>query len=92
MYSLIIDIFIRSSMQQIVKKSYWDIIPTEIQEIILQYRSVIQIQNNAIKMFYNKYGISWKENIINYQKNYENLLDYYNFMDDYSNGSKYDFP
>ena len=61
----------------IIKKSYWDILPIEIQNLIIEYskkkEAAMKIQNTAYKMFYNKYGISWKENI----QNYQDYLDYY---------------
>ena len=53
--------------------SYWDILPDEIQNLIIKHKSALTIQRNAYKMFYNKYSIRWKEDI----KNYEENLDYY---------------
>ena len=35
-----------------------------------------KIQNSAIKMFYNNYGIEWREMIMNYDNN----LDYYCYI------------
>ena len=40
-----------------------DTLPTEIKDMIFEHRSAILIQNNTIKMFYNRYGTNWKENI-----------------------------
>ena len=87
-------------------KSHWDKLPQEIEDIIFKHRSAILIQNNAIKMFYNRYGTNWKESIKNYQKNFnaycnryginDPIEDYYNYYNDYNEydytGSKYDFP
>mgnify|MGYP007047375052 CR=1 FL=1 len=80
-------------------KSFWDVLPKEIQSIILDHRAALQIQRCAIKKFYYKYGITWKQDI----KNYDDYLDYYCYRygindppEDYYNyyytGCKYDFP
>jgi hypothetical protein len=89
-------------MPQIENKSRWDKLPQEIENLIFKHRSAILIQNNAIKMFYNRYGTNWKENIKNYQDNFDAYCnrygindpqeDYYNYYYDYYKGSKYDFP
>ena len=89
---------------QIKNKSYWDTLPIDIEDNILQHRSVILIQKNAKKMFYNKYGINWKNNIQNYQDDFDYYCyrygindpdeDYYNYYkyNDIDKVTRYDFP
>jgi len=78
-----------------MQNSYWDQLPLEIQLKILIESAAIQIQEAAIKMFYYKYGITWKEDI----KNYDDNLDYYCYRygindpsEDYYNYYKYGTP
>ena len=49
-----------------ISKSYWDVLPKEIQSIILDHRAALQIQRFLIKKFYYKYKITWKQDIKNY--------------------------
>tara|TARA_A100001015_G_C14762494_1_gene622000 strand:- start:47 stop:277 length:231 start_codon:yes stop_codon:yes gene_type:complete len=68
--------------------SLWDILPNDIQNKILCHRAINIIQRNAIKMFYNKYGITWKNRIKNFDRDFDYFLsirgindsfyDYYN--------------
>jgi len=50
------------------QKSRWDILPDEIQTIILNNKAAKTIQRNAIKMFYKTYGMTWEKDIENYDK------------------------
>ncbi len=68
--------------------TYWDILPEDIQRIIIEHRAANTIKRNAYKMFYKIYGISWKEDIQNYEKNLELfsfLTGIYEPPDDYIN-------
>jgi len=56
--------------------SYWDILPNEIQILVIEYRAAKTIQKSAVKMFYKKYGKNWKEEI----QNYEDNLDYFCYL------------
>ena len=58
------------------QKSYWDILPSEIQTIIIKHKAALTIQRNAIKMFYNIYGITWKNDLQNYDK----LIDLFCYL------------
>jgi hypothetical protein len=51
--------------------SYWDILPNEIQTIIVEHKAAKTIQRNAIKMFYRIYGITWEKDIENYERNFD---------------------
>jgi len=57
-------------------KSYWDILPNEIQTIILKHKAAKTIQRNAIKKFYKNYGITWEKDIQDYDK----LLDIFCYL------------
>jgi len=70
--------------------SLWDGLSDDMQNLILQYRSISIIQRNAYKMFYNKYGISWKNNVHNYDRDFDYYLyvrgindPYYDYCDLY---------
>ena len=55
------------------KRSYWDILPDEIQTKIIEHRAALMIQRNTLKMFYKNYGIFWEIMVMNY----EEIFDYY---------------
>ena len=64
-------------------QSYWDILPNELQRLIIEhrtaiieYRAALTIQQSAVKMFYKRYGKNWKEEILNY----ENNLNYFCYL------------
>jgi len=70
--------------------SLWDCLSDDMQNLILQHRSTIIIQRNAYKMFYNKYGIAWKNNVQNYDRDFDYYLyvrgindPYYDYCDLY---------
>ena len=44
----------------------------------IKNNSAKKIQNNAIKMFYKKYGIYWQEMV----QNFDEYLDYYCYRND----------
>ena len=54
--------------------SLWDILPNDIQNKILCHRAINIIQRNAIKMFYKKYGIDWKNSIKNFDRDFDYFL------------------
>ena len=69
-------------------EKYLHLLPDDIAELIILHKCATIIQNNAIKMFYKKYGTDWESIIKNYQEN----LDYfcyitgiYDPLDDYIN-------
>jgi hypothetical protein len=75
-------------------KSYWDILPDDLQKSINEHRAAIKIQNKTIKIFHKKYGENWKQ-IIRQNKLVYNL-DYYCYRMgindpwyDYSDNPKY---
>ena len=78
-------------------KSYWDVLPDELQTLIIQHKVAIKIQHRVINTFRHKYGQNWKQII------YENnrlvyKLDYYCYRMgindpwyDYSDDPKYTY-
>lgn len=54
--------------------SLWYLLPNEIQNAILCHRAINVIQRNAIKMFYKKYGITWKNRIKNFDRDFDYFL------------------
>ena len=40
--------------------TYLDLLPSDIYEHILQHKAAIRIQEQAFKLFYKRYGPSWK--------------------------------
>jgi hypothetical protein len=68
-------------MVKIGNKSYWDILPLEIKELILLHRAAIIIQNYAICKFYKTYGIFWEDMVLNYQSIYDYYCWFNNIMD-----------
>ena len=61
-------------------KSYWDLLPNDLQSIIIRCRAANIIQDKTIKMFQKKYGEDWKQKIhqkIHQQSQLVYDLDYY---------------
>ena len=44
-------------------KSYWDLLPDDLQSTIIQRGAANIIQDKTIKMFQKKYGEDWKQKI-----------------------------
>ena len=70
-----------SSMSSMSSMSYWNILPDELQILILEHRAAIIIQNIVIKIFHKKYGINWKNIIQDYAENLD-LFCYLTGIDD----------
>ena len=51
------------------KKNYLNYLSKDLLFLIIQHKAAILIQNNAIKMFYKKYGYDWKNIIDDYEDN-----------------------
>lgn len=57
-------------------KTYWDVLPNELQTLIIQHAAAIKIQHTVINTFRHTYGENWKQTIYeNNQLIYK--LDYY---------------
>ena len=57
---------------------YFDELPTDLRQLIVEHAAAIQIQERAFKFFYQKYGPTWKREI---QNRIVRELDYLAYLD-----------